>query len=410
MVVLLVAELGFNSMTGGHGSMEGKEVRFGIPASAMWAEATTVVSNGSVNAMHDSFSPLGGMIPLINIMLGEIIYGGIGAGMYGMLVFVFITVFFAGLMVGRTPEYIGKKIESREVQLSVLAIIGQTVTILFFAAAAVVTKAGLAGLNNQGPHGLSEILYAYSSTVGNNGSAFAGLSVNTVFYNVTLAFTMLVGRFIVIVPVLAIAGSLGAKTPIPPSVGTFATNNDDLRRPAGHHDHHPRGAELLPRADPRAHPGAFPDAQGHGVLSSRRIRLRRQTCAKKYACGASRSAPGGREWRSTSSIPEKEIRNPVMFMVWVGSLFITVVFIVDLAHGAFDGFNLQIAIWLWFTVLFANFSESMAEIQGKARADALRAMRTKTMARRLASEWRPRKRCLPSSCGSATAWSARAGT
>ncbi len=224
MVVVLVAELGFNTMTGGHGSMEGKEVRLGIPASAMWAEATTVVSNGSVNAMHDSFSPLGGMIPMINIMLGEIIYGGIGAGMYGMLVFVFITVFFAGLMVGRTPEYIGKKIESREVQLSVLAIIGQTATILFFAAAAVIAKAGLAGLNNQGPHGLSEILYAYTSTVGNNGSAFAGLTVNTVFYDVTLTVTMLIGRFIVIVPVLAIAGSLGAKTPIPPSVGTFATN------------------------------------------------------------------------------------------------------------------------------------------------------------------------------------------
>ena len=225
MVVVLVAELGLNTMTGGHGSMEGKEVRLGIPASAMWAEATTVVSNGSVNSMHDSFSPLGGMVPLINIMLGEIIYGGVGAGMYGMLVFVFITVFFAGLMVGRTPEYIGKKIETREVQLSVLAIVGQTAAILFLAAAAVVTKVGLSSLNNQGPHGLSEILYAYSSAVGNNGSAFAGLAVNTVFYNVTLGIAMLIGRFIVIVPALAIAGSLGAKTPIPPSVGTFATNN-----------------------------------------------------------------------------------------------------------------------------------------------------------------------------------------
>jgi K+-transporting ATPase ATPase A chain len=224
MVVVLVAELGFNSMTGGHGTMEGKEVRLGIPATAMWAEATTVVSNGSVNGMHDSFSPLGGMVPLINIMLGEIIYGGVGAGMYGILIFVFITVFFAGLMVGRTPEYIGKKIESKEVQLSVLAIIGQTVVILFLAAAAIVTKVGLTALNNAGPHGLSEILYAYSSGVGNNGSAFAGLGVNNVFYNVTLAFAMLVGRFIVIVPALAIAGSLGAKTPIPPSVGTFATN------------------------------------------------------------------------------------------------------------------------------------------------------------------------------------------
>jgi potassium-transporting ATPase potassium-binding subunit len=225
MAVLLAAELGFNPMTGGQGSMEGKEVRLGIPASAMWAEATTVVSNGSVNAMHDSFSPLGGMVAMINLQLGEIIYGGVGAGMYGILIFVFITVFFAGLMVGRTPEYLGKKIETREVQLSVLAVIGQTVTILFFSAAAVVSPAGLAGLNNQGPHGLSEILYAYSSTVANNGSAFAGLTVNTAFYNVTLAACMLIGRFIVIVPALAIAGSLGAKTPIPPSVGTFATNS-----------------------------------------------------------------------------------------------------------------------------------------------------------------------------------------
>jgi K+-transporting ATPase ATPase A chain len=225
MVVVLVAELGLNPMTGGHGSMEGKEVRLGIPATAMWAEATTVVSNGSVNGMHDSFSPLGGMIPLINIMLGEIIYGGVGAGMYGILIFVFITVFFAGLMVGRTPEYLGKKIETREVQLSVLAVIGQTAVILFLAALAVATKVGQSTLNNAGPHGLSEILYAYSSGVGNNGSAFAGLGVNNVFYNVTLAFAMLVGRFIVIVPALAIAGSLGAKTPIPRSIGTFATNS-----------------------------------------------------------------------------------------------------------------------------------------------------------------------------------------
>jgi K+-transporting ATPase ATPase A chain len=223
--VVLVAEFGFNSMTGGHGTMEGKEVRLGISATAIWSEATTVVSNGSVNGMHDSFSPLGGMVPMINMMLGELIFGGVGAGIYGMLIFVFITVFFAGLMVGRTPEYIGKKIESKEVQLSVLAVVGQTVTILFLAAAAVVTKVGLATLNNAGPHGLSEILYAYSSGVGNNGSAFAGLGANNVFYNVTIAFAMLIGRFIVIVPALAIAGSLAAKTPIPPSVGTFATNN-----------------------------------------------------------------------------------------------------------------------------------------------------------------------------------------
>jgi potassium-transporting ATPase potassium-binding subunit len=225
LVAILFAEYGFNGMTGGHGSMEGKETRLGISASATWAEATTIVSNGSVNSMHDSFSPLGGMVPMVNIMLGEIIYGGIGAGMYGMLVFLIITVFFAGLMVGRTPEYMGKKIETREMQLSVLAVIGQTATILFLAAAAVVTKVGLSSLNNAGPHGLSEILYAYVSGVGNNGSAFAGLSVNTVFYNTTISLAMLIGRFIVIVPVLAIAGGMAAKTPIPPSVGTFATNN-----------------------------------------------------------------------------------------------------------------------------------------------------------------------------------------
>jgi K+-transporting ATPase ATPase A chain len=225
LVAILFAEYGYNGMTGGHGSMEGKETRFGISASATWAEVTTVVSNGSVNAMHDSFSPLGGMVPMVNMMLGEIIYGGVGAGMYGMLVFLIITIFFAGLMVGRTPEYMGKKIETREVQLSVLAVIGQTVSVLFLAAAAVVTKVGLSSLNNAGPHGLSEILYAYASGVGNNGSAFAGLNVNTVFYNVTLALAMLIGRFIVIIPVLAIAGGLAAKTPIPASVGTFATNN-----------------------------------------------------------------------------------------------------------------------------------------------------------------------------------------
>jgi K+-transporting ATPase ATPase A chain len=225
LVAILFAEYGYNSMTGGHGSMEGKEVRIGISASATWAEATTVVSNGSVNSMHDSFSPLGGMVPLINMMLGEIIFGGVGAGMYGMLVFLIITVFFAGLMVGRTPEYMGKKIETREVQLSVLAVIGQSVPILFLAAVAVVTKVGLSSLSNAGPHGLSEILYAYASGVGNNGSAFAGLTVNTVFYNTTIALAILIGRFIVIVPALAIAGGLAAKSPIPPSVGTFATNN-----------------------------------------------------------------------------------------------------------------------------------------------------------------------------------------
>jgi potassium-transporting ATPase potassium-binding subunit len=222
---IFASEYSRNGVTGTIGTMEGKETRLGISASALWAEYTTVASNGSVNSMHDSYSPLGGMIPMINLMLGEIIYGGVGAGMYGMLVFLFITVFIAGLMVGRTPEYMGKKIETREMQLSVLAVVGQTASLLFLAAAAVATKVGLSSLANQGPHGLSEILYAYASGVGNNGSAFAGINVNTIFYNTTIAGAMLIGRFVVIVPVLAIAGSLGAKTPTPASVGTFATNN-----------------------------------------------------------------------------------------------------------------------------------------------------------------------------------------
>ena len=225
LIVILFAEYGFNGMTGGHGTMEGRETRFGIAGSALWAEATTVTSNGSVNSMHDSFSPIGGMVPLTNILLGEIIYGGVGCGMYGMLVFLFITVFIAGLMVGRTPEYLGKKIESREMQLSVLAVIGQTCTVLFLAAAGIATKVGLSSLNNQGPHGLTEILYLFGSSVGNNGSAFAGINGNTIFYNTLGAFAMLVGRFVLLIPVFAIAASLGAKVPIPASVGTFATNN-----------------------------------------------------------------------------------------------------------------------------------------------------------------------------------------
>jgi K+-transporting ATPase ATPase A chain len=225
LVGVIAAEYGHNGVSGGVGTMEGRETRFGISASALWAQFTTVASNGSVNSMHDSYSPLGGMIPMINLMLGEIIYGGVGAGMYGMLVFLIITVFIAGLMVGRTPEYLGKKIESREMQLSVLAVVGQTATLLFLAAAAIITKTGLSSLNNQGPHGLSEILYTYASGVGNNGSAFAGINANTPFYDTTIAAAMLIGRFVVIVPVLAIAGSLGAKIPIPASIGTFATNN-----------------------------------------------------------------------------------------------------------------------------------------------------------------------------------------
>src|SRR5215471_18088985 len=203
------------------GNMEGKEVRFGIFNSALFATITTDASCGAVNSMHDSFTPLGGFVPLFNIQLGEIIVGGVGAGLYGMLVFVVLAVFIAGLMVGRTPEYLGKKIESYDVKMSMLALLVLAVSILGFAAWAIASKWGLAGLNNNGPHGLSEILYAFSSGAGNNGSAFAGLSGNTPWYNTTLGLDMLFGRFLMIVPIMALAGSLAQKKVAPPSVGTF---------------------------------------------------------------------------------------------------------------------------------------------------------------------------------------------
>jgi len=206
------------------GNMEGKEVRFGIANSALFATVTTDASCGAVNGMHDSFMPLGGMVPLVNIMLGEVIIGGVGAGMYGMLLMAIIAVFVAGLMVGRTPEYVGKKIEAQEVKMTMLAILCLSLSILGFTAIATVVPAGLAGPLNAGPHGFSEILYAFTSGTGNNGSAFAGITANTLFYNTTLGFAMLIGRFAMIVPMVAVAGSLAAKKQVPPSAGTFPTH------------------------------------------------------------------------------------------------------------------------------------------------------------------------------------------
>jgi potassium-transporting ATPase potassium-binding subunit len=204
-----------------YGNMEGKEVRFGIFNSALFATVTTDASCGAVNSMHDSYTPLGGLIPLLNIQLGEVIFGGVGAGLYGMLVFVVLAVFLAGLMVGRTPEYLGKKIEAYDVKASVLYLMVPVLSILGFTAWAVVSPWGLAGLNNAGPHGFSEVLYAYSSATGNNGSAFAGLNTNTYWYDTTMAIAMLLGRFFMIVPVLALAGNLAKKKLVPPSVGSF---------------------------------------------------------------------------------------------------------------------------------------------------------------------------------------------
>jgi K+-transporting ATPase ATPase A chain len=207
------------------GNFEGKETRFGVANSALFAAVTTGASCGAVNSMHDSFTPIGGLVPMVNIMLGEVIFGGVGAGMYGILVFVILTVFIAGLMVGRTPEYLGKKIEAYDVQMAMLyALIFPLIILVLTAISALAPDFGLTSLNNQGAHGLSEILYAFTSATGNNGSAFAGLNANTLWYNTTLGMAMLIGRFLMIVPMLAIAGNLARKKQIPPSLGTFPVN------------------------------------------------------------------------------------------------------------------------------------------------------------------------------------------
>jgi potassium-transporting ATPase potassium-binding subunit len=210
--------------TNSGGNMEGKEVRFGISQSSLFATVTTDTSTGAVNSMHDSFTPLGGMIPMVNIMLGEVVFGGVGSGLYGMLIFVVLSVFIAGLMVGRTPEYLGKKIEGYDVKLAMLFVLIFPMLILVLSGIAVLTPTALSSLNNGGPHGLSEILYAYVSTAGNNGSAFAGLNGNTTWFNMTLALSMLAGRFMMKVPMLALAGNLARKKSVPPSSGTFPVN------------------------------------------------------------------------------------------------------------------------------------------------------------------------------------------
>ena len=233
MMFLFVAGLGIslygeyanNPVFSNLSAMEGKETRFGITNSILFSVVTTDASCGAVNAMHDSLSPISGMIPMINMMLGEVIFGGVGAGLYGMVVFIILTVFIAGLMVGRTPEYLGKKIGAFEVQMAIIANLSTSFAILIFTAWASVTSYGLSGLNNTGPHGFSEILYAFTSAAGNNGSAFAGLNANTLFYNLTIGLVMLIGRFGVIVPILAIAGSLAGKNITPTSAGTFRTDN-----------------------------------------------------------------------------------------------------------------------------------------------------------------------------------------
>jgi K+-transporting ATPase ATPase A chain len=224
LALSLYAEYQFNPVLATHGSLEGKELRFGITNSVIWSTATTAASNGSVNAMHESLSPLAGMVAMFNLMVGEVIFGGVGSGLYGMIAYVILAVFIAGLMVGRTPEYLGKKIDSFEVKMAVVVVLLSSIVVLFFTAAACSTQAGLATLSVAGTHGFGEMLYAFSSTANNNGSAFGGLNANTLFYNLMTGAAMLLGRFSVLIPILAIAGRFASKKITPPSAGTFPTD------------------------------------------------------------------------------------------------------------------------------------------------------------------------------------------
>ena len=340
--------------------------------------------------MHDSFTALGGMIPLINMQLGEIIVGGVGAGLYGMLLFVVLAIFVAGLMVGRTPEYVGKKIEAREVKMAMLAILVLPLMYLGWTAVAVVLPSAVASMANSGPHGFTEVLYAFTSATGNNGSAFGGLTGNTFFYNLTLASSMFVGRFFMIVPAMALAGSLAAKKSIPPSAGTLPTTGGLFvglvvgviliiggltffpalalgpdRRAPRHERQHPVLIECF-----------------FGVTSMETMKLQKKVTASamldpKIVVPAIRAAFAKLD-------PRLMVKNPVMFVVEIVAALTTVIFLRDLVTGGADlGFTFQIILWLWFTVLFANFAEAVAEGRGKAQAESLKKTRTESQAKLL---------------------------
>ena len=246
--------------------MEGKEVRFGIANSALFATVTTDASCGAINGWHDSFTPLGGMVPLVNIMLSEVIFGGVGAGMYGMLIYVVLAVFIAGLMVGRTPEYLGKKIEAYDVKMAMLVALVFPLVILVFTGFSSVHGFGLSSISNPGPHGLTQMLYAFTSGAGNNGSAFAGLNANTLWYNTTLGMTTLIGRFFMIIPMLAIAGNLAQKKLRAALAGHISRDHAAVQRVAGWRDPHRGRADVLPGAQPGADSRAPADGSRKDVL------------------------------------------------------------------------------------------------------------------------------------------------
>ena len=330
--------------------------------------------------MHDSLTPLGGLVPMFDILAGCIWPGGVGAGLYGFLVVAIIAVFVAGLMVGRTPEYLGKKIEVREMKLAMLAVLIYPLVVLGFSGASVLLQTALDSLGNSGPHGLSEIIYAYASTNANNGSAFAGLNGNTLWFNTTLGLAMLLGRFAYVVPVLALAGAPGGEEEDPDLGGHVPDRWPAVRRALGRRHRHPLLAAIFPGALARAGRRALRDAQRQDVLIGGRPMSSKEkpqglfdsTILAAAAIDAVRKLD-----------PRALAKNPVIFVTEVVSLMVTLFFIRDLVtQNGVALFSGQIAAWLWFTVLFANFAEAVAEGRGKAQADALRRTRSDTHAKR----------------------------
>ncbi len=384
MLLIFLCALGFslwsenlyNPSLQSPNALEGKELRFGKSASILWATATTAASNGSVNAMHDSLSPAAGGIALLQMLLGEIIFGGVGSGLYGMLLFVLLTVFLSGLMVGRTPEYLGKKIEAFDIQMAVLAIVLPSAVVLLGAAISVALPLALKSLANFGPHGLSEILYAWASAANNNGSAFAGLNVNTDFYNLSLSAAMLLGRFGVILPVLAIAGNLANKNFTPTSSATLATDEGVF-------------AVLLTFTVLIIGALTFFPALALGPLAEQLLMLAGRTfrelaMVKKSVNVIDRGIITTGIKDSLKKLdPRIMIKNPVMFVTWVGALLCTWSAFYNTIIGNPSGFEIQIAAWLWFTVLFANFAEALAEGRGKAQAEGLKKGKATLTAKKL---------------------------
>ena len=357
----------FIAVNAEQGNMEGKEVRFGTANSALWAAATTAASNGSVNSMHDSFTPIGGLIPMFLMQLGEVVFGGVGSGLYGMIVFAIVAVFVAGLMVGRTPEYLGKKIEAFEMKMASIAILVPPLCVLAGAALAVVTPMGLGGLQNHGPHGFSEILYAFTSMGNNNGSAFAGYGANNPLVNFAGGFAMLVSRYLGSGAGAGHRGVAGAKEDRTRGSRHAAHSQSSVCRAARQHGADRGRPGIHSRAGARSHCGGS-SMKSRALFEPRIVRVALIDSFRKLD-------------------PRHQARNPVMFVVLVGSVLTTALGV----HALFGkgeapaSFILAISVWLWFTVLFANFAEAMAEGRGKAQADTLRKSRRDVSAKKLSS-------------------------